>query len=69
VLKKKAGLAPAFAAFFHCCGAGTCFVHLSFRMKSAFASVAWTGRSVQGAAETTEKKCLISQSLAAAPAG
>jgi hypothetical protein len=57
VVKEKAGLAPAFfAAFFHCCGAGTCFVHLSFRMKSAFVNVAWTGRSVQGAAETTEKK-------------
>jgi hypothetical protein len=65
--RPRAGL---FAAFFHCCGAGTRFVHLSFRMKSASAK---DGQNrtlcVQGAAETTEEKCWILQSLAAAPAG
>jgi hypothetical protein len=36
---KRLAQAGHFAAFFHCCVARTRFVHLSFRVKSAFANV------------------------------
>ena len=52
-----------FPAFFACCGAGTRFVHLSFRLKSAFLGITYTaGNSGTGAPETTEPSCLILQS-------
>ena len=35
---KRPAQAGLFAAFFHCCVARTCFVHLPFRVKSAFAN-------------------------------
>ena len=36
-LRKRSAFGNLMAALFMCCGAGTYFVHLSFRVKSAFA--------------------------------
>ena len=40
VIDEKAGFTPAFLLHSACCGARTRFVHLSFRVKSAFAKAA-----------------------------
>jgi len=58
-----------FAALISCCGAGTRFVHLSFRVKSAFLEITRRGRySGKRGPEITESSCWISQSSAEAPA-
>jgi hypothetical protein len=58
-----------FAALFSCCDAETRFVHLSFRVKSAFLGIIRRGRySGKRAPEITESSCWISQSSAEAPA-
>jgi hypothetical protein len=56
---KSLANAGHFVAFFPCCGAGTRFVHLSFRVKSAFLEVTLLPET---GPEIAESSCLILQS-------
>jgi hypothetical protein len=56
---KSPANAGHFVAFFPCCGAGTRFVHLSFRVKSAFLEVTLLPET---GPEIAESSCLILQS-------